>query len=70
MPGIAPRAMSELFRLVEENRGTFDTRVRCYMVELYNDGLVDLLKGKKDEEKPLTIMVGSSPRSAKLDDQL
>ena len=55
MPGIAPRAMSELFRLVEENRGTFDTRVRCYMVELYNDGLVDLLKGKKDEEKPLTI---------------
>jgi hypothetical protein len=25
------------------------------MVELYNDGLVDLLKGKKDEEKPLTI---------------
>jgi hypothetical protein len=55
MPGIAPRAMSELFRLVEENRGTFETRVRCYMVELYNDGLVDLLKGKKDEEKPLAI---------------
>ena len=55
MPGIAPRAMSELFRLVNENKGTFDTRVRCYMVELYNDGLVDLLKAKKDEEKPLTI---------------
>ncbi len=55
MPGIAPRAMSELFRLIEENRGTFETRVRCYMVELYNDGLVDLLKAKKDEEKPLTI---------------
>jgi hypothetical protein len=55
MPGIAPRAMSELFRLVEENRQTLQTKVRCYMVELYNDSLVDLLKAKRDDEKPLVI---------------
>lgn len=41
--------------MIEENKNTIDVTVRCYMIELYNDGFVDLLKDKKAEEKQLTI---------------
>jgi hypothetical protein len=54
MPGICPRAIAELYRLVDENRSTLETRVRCCMVELYNNTLLDLFS-QKDEGKPLTI---------------
>ncbi len=54
MPGIVPRAMAELYRLVDENKSTLETQVRCCMVQLYNDTLLDLFS-QKDEEKPLMI---------------
>jgi hypothetical protein len=55
MPGITPRAMAEIFRVIEKNAGLFQYTVSCTMMELYNDQLVDLLwkpKKKKGEEPP------------------
>lgn len=49
-PGIAPRAFRRIFDLIEENKGKFEFQVSCYMLELYNDNLLDLFapKGSKD----------------------
>ena len=41
MPGLTPKAIDELFRLVDE-RAHVNVRVTTYFVELYNDNLVDL----------------------------
>ena len=43
-PGVAPRSMSELFQIVEVMPLTTYS-ISCYMVELYNDKLNDLLRG-------------------------
>ncbi|GFN80567.1 kinesin-like protein [Plakobranchus ocellatus] len=52
-PGIAPRAFERIFELAEENRGKFKTTVSVYMLELYNDKLIDLFAkpGTSDDEK-------------------
>ncbi|XP_064607876.1 myosin-10-like [Liolophura sinensis] len=49
-PGIAPRAFSRIFDIVEENKSKYDFTVTTYMLELYNDHLIDLY-GKTDEDK-------------------
>ncbi len=41
MPGLTPKAIDELFRLIAE-RKHLNVRVTTYFVELYNDNLVDL----------------------------
>ncbi|XP_064618815.1 myosin-9-like isoform X3 [Lineus longissimus] len=41
-PGIAPRAFDRIFDLIEENKKKFSFSVSCYMMELYNDKLLDL----------------------------
>ncbi|XP_071530444.1 uncharacterized protein [Panulirus ornatus] len=43
-PGIAPRAFQRLFQLVNSNRARYNVHVSTYMMELYNDKLIDLLK--------------------------
>lgn len=50
-PGIAPRAFQRIFDLIEENKEKFKFEVSCYMLELYNDNLLDLLSGKGDNAK-------------------
>ena len=42
MPGIAPRAYQEIFDLLEGNKKKFSYSISVYMVELYNDQLLDL----------------------------
>ncbi|XP_002122612.2 uncharacterized protein LOC100187504 [Ciona intestinalis] len=42
-PGIAPRAFERIFNLIKENSQKFSFSVSCYMMELYNDKLIDLL---------------------------
>lgn len=42
--GITPRAVSEIFRLVEHNAATKEFTVTVSMYELYRDGLIDLLQ--------------------------
>lgn len=44
MPGVTPRAFSELFSLLRRLPEHYQWKVSCYMVELYLDTLLDLLK--------------------------
>jgi len=50
LAGITPRAVSELFRLLNERQAQIEYEVEVQMFQLYRDGLEDLLckaKGKK-----------------------
>ncbi|XP_037082971.1 kinesin-like protein KIN-14I [Pollicipes pollicipes] len=42
-PGVVPRAFQRLFQLTEARSGQFSYAVSAYMLELYNDRLLDLL---------------------------
>ncbi|XP_050403052.1 myosin-2 heavy chain [Patella vulgata] len=52
-PGIAPRAFQRIFELREENKSKFDLKVSVYMLELYNEKLIDLFAkpGNYDEDR-------------------
>ncbi|KAK7116259.1 hypothetical protein V1264_001974 [Littorina saxatilis] len=52
-PGVAPRAFNRIFEMVAENRSKFDMRVTAYMLELYNEKLIDLFgrPNTYDEDK-------------------
>ncbi|XP_064209290.1 uncharacterized protein LOC135264501 [Anguilla rostrata] len=42
-PGIMPRTFRKIFDLIQENAAKFDFKVSAYMLELYNERLLDLL---------------------------
>lgn len=78
-PGIAPRAMDAIFKLMEEQKSKFSFKVTCYMMELYNDKLIDLLAphGKeparleiKKDKKGLVFVHGSMMMEAATKDEL
>ena len=52
-PGVAPRAFQRLFQLVETRGAQSSFVINTYMLELYNDRLVDLLApaGTRTDEK-------------------
>jgi len=54
-PGIAPRAFSGIFDIIEENKDKFETKVSCYMMELYCDQIQDLLAGKSEAQAKYLI---------------
>ncbi|OMJ85409.1 hypothetical protein SteCoe_13246 [Stentor coeruleus] len=55
-PGIAPRAIDELFQLTSNLPQNYSCTITCYMVELYLQHLVDLLRPKSRDPSPsLTI---------------
>ena len=43
-PGIAPRAFQRLFQLMDAGRSRHSVQASAYMMELYNDKLIDLLR--------------------------
>lgn len=47
--GLTPRAIKELFRIIEKSANKFSFSVRLYMLELYQDTLMDLLVRKQDK---------------------
>jgi hypothetical protein len=49
MEGILPRAMREIYEKKAEMAAEYDMNVKCYMLELYNDQLLDLLVSKADK---------------------
>lgn len=61
LAGITPRAVSELFRLLNERTAQVEFEVEVQMFQLYRDGLDDLLadpKKKKDSApQPLKIVL-------------
>jgi len=50
--GLTPRAVKELFRALNRDSNKFSFAVHCYMMELYQDHLVDLLLPEKTETRP------------------
>ncbi|XP_045127324.1 kinesin-like protein KIN-14I isoform X1 [Portunus trituberculatus] len=52
-PGIAPRAFKRLFQLIEAGHSRHTVQASAYMMELYNDKLIDLLRptGNNESEK-------------------
>jgi len=50
-PGLTPRSINELFRLVEQS-SNLEYSISCYMVEIYKGELRDLLVDKKVKERP------------------
>lgn len=48
-PGLAPRTFQRIFQLAAEHQAQFDVQVSCSMLELYNDRLIDLIRGDHPE---------------------
>ncbi|KAL3130979.1 hypothetical protein ABBQ38_000302 [Trebouxia sp. C0009 RCD-2024] len=42
-PGLTPRGITELFNILDRDSGKYTFAVSCYMLELYQDDLADLL---------------------------
>jgi hypothetical protein len=42
-PGLMPRALRELCRIVDSEKSKTDVTLKAYMLEIYQDTLVDLL---------------------------
>lgn len=49
--GITPRAVSEIFRLLNERTAQVEFAVEVQMFQLYRDSIEDLLKEKKKKKK-------------------
>ena len=41
--GLTPRGITELFNILDRDSGKYTFAVSCYMLELYQDDLADLL---------------------------
>ncbi|XP_058069512.1 kinesin-like protein KIN-14I isoform X2 [Magnolia sinica] len=54
-PGLTPRATAELFRIVRHDSNKFTFSLKAYMVEIYQDTLVDLLLPKSAKRLKLEI---------------
>ena len=71
-PGLTPKAITELFRLIEE-RVHCNCRVTTYFIELYNDNLVDLYwlldnkKTRNAQVRPSLLLQRPSPPLVYLD---
>ena len=54
-PGVAPRALKEIFSLcAQTSRGTAE--ISCYMVELYNEQVLDLLRTDDAGSRPTLVI--------------
>ncbi|KAK4789906.1 hypothetical protein SAY86_017210 [Trapa natans] len=54
-PGLTPRATNELFKILKRDSNKFSFSLKAYMVELYQDTLVDLLLPKNGKRLKLDI---------------
>ncbi|KAK2657716.1 hypothetical protein Ddye_010768 [Dipteronia dyeriana] len=54
-PGITPRAIAELFRILKRDGNKYSFSLKAYMVELYQDTLVDLLLPRNAKRLKLDI---------------
>ncbi|KAL5557375.1 hypothetical protein UlMin_039611 [Ulmus minor] len=54
-PGLTPRAIAELFKILKRDGNKFSFSLKAYMVELYQDTLVDLLLPKNGKRSKLEI---------------
>ncbi|GAB2254215.1 hypothetical protein Droror1_Dr00022024 [Drosera rotundifolia] len=54
-PGLTPRATSELFNIIKREQKKFSFSLQVYMVELYQDTLVDLLLPRNAKRLKLEV---------------
>ncbi|KAK6916933.1 MyTH4 domain [Dillenia turbinata] len=54
-PGLTPRAMVELFKILKRDSNKFSFSLKVYMVELYQDTLLDLLLPKNAKRQKLDV---------------
>ncbi|XP_014520958.1 kinesin-like protein KIN-14I [Vigna radiata var. radiata] len=54
-PGLTPRATAELFRILRRDSNKYSFSLKAYMLELYQDTLVDLLLPKNSKRLKLDI---------------
>ena len=54
-PGITPRSIDEIFKILETMDNYCEMSVSCNMVELYMDNLIDLLPNKENRGKNLSL---------------
>lgn len=53
--GLTPRAISQLFKIMKQDNNKFSFTLKAYMVELYQDTLIDLLQPKNAKRLKLDI---------------
>ncbi|XP_072995272.1 kinesin-like protein KIN-14I [Typha latifolia] len=54
-PGLTPRATAELFKVIKRDSSKYSFSLKVYMVELYQDTLMDLLLPKNAQRSKLEI---------------
>ncbi|KAE9597926.1 putative minus-end-directed kinesin ATPase [Lupinus albus] len=59
-PGLTPRATAELFRIIRRDNNKYSFSLKAYMVELYQDTLIDLLLPKNAKHLKLDIKKDST----------
>ena len=62
-PGLTPRGITELFRIIETNLNKYSFSIKLYMLELYQDTLMDLLAPAKKEERPPRLDIKKDART-------
>jgi len=77
LPGIAPRAFGEIYELLDANVKKFSYTVSVYMVELYNDQLLDLFDSShsakldvKKDKKGMVVIQGAVVKQAMNADEM
>ncbi|KAK7346176.1 hypothetical protein VNO80_20691 [Phaseolus coccineus] len=59
-PGLTPRAIAELFRILRRDNNKYSFSLKAYIVELYQDTLIDLLAPKNGKHSKLDIKKDST----------
>lgn len=54
-PGLTPRATRELFKIIKRDSNKFSFSLKAYMIELYQDTLIDLLLPKNAKRQKLEV---------------
>lgn len=61
-PGLTPRGITELFDILDRDGGKYTFSVSCYMLELYQDDLADLLLPQGTIPRPSGGQAKARPR--------
>ena len=63
--GLTPRGITELFNILDRDSGKYTFSVSCYMLELYQDDLADLLLPPQPKSGPQKVILTThNPLSA------
>ena len=54
--GLTPRGITELFNILDRDSGKYTFSVSCYMLELYQDDLADLLLPPQPKSGPHKVL--------------